>query len=98
MRAARTFLDAKAPAADSNTSKTYRPENLAFGVWFECSWGVAAHSEASEFETDRENDRWIRPSSIKDVRRKIHSLIGETREEASLHIKRCLICPGSLRS
>ena len=52
----------------------------------------------SEFKTHGQNDSGICPPSIEDVSSKIHFLVGEACEKASLHIKRRLICARFLRS
>ena len=52
----------------------------------------------SEFEARRQDDCGIGPPSIEDVGSEIQTFVREAREKSSLHIKRCLICTGSLRS
>jgi hypothetical protein len=60
--------------------------------------GGLPRAQMSEFETHGQNDSRICPPNIEDVGSKVDFSVGEAREKASLHIKRCLICAGSLRS
>src|ERR1700746_3292245 len=82
--------------------KEYRSRNSRFGWWVEAGGGIPHYWTVgrwrAEFEAHRQDDCGIGPPSIEDVRSEIQTFVREAGEKSSLHIKRCLICAGSLRS